>query len=344
MRRVLLAGLLVAIAIGVGAAWISQQWTAPGPLPAAEAIVVPHGGLADVAAALEQHGAIRSPLVFRAIAVATAEQGPLHAGELPFPAAASLRDVLSVLRTARPVQHHLTIPEGLTAAQVAELVDAAPALTGDAPVPAEGAILPETYDYELGSTREQLLERARVAMGRALDKAWNDRAPGLPLVSKQEVLVLASMIERETAKPEERALVAAVFLNRLRLGMRLQSDPTVIYAVSGGLGVLDHPIGRAELDHDDPYNTYHIPGLPPGPICMPGMASLRAATQPAASDVLYFVADGSGGHAFARSEEDHQQNVARWRSLEHRGTAGPGGSLGAASGTAPATALGKDQP
>ena len=303
MRRVLLGLLVLAVAAGAGAAWLRQQWIAPGLLPAAEAIVVPHGGMADVAAALGQHGAIRSQLLFRAMAVATAGRRPAP----PPP--------------PRPVQHHLTIPEGLTAAQVAELVDAAPALTGDAPVPAEGAILPETYDYELATTREQLLERARVAMSRALDKAWDERAPGLPLVSKQEVLVLASMIERETAKPEERPLVAAVFLNRLRLGMRLQSDPTVIYTASGGLGVLDHSISRADLDHDDPYNTYRIAGLPPGPICMPGLASLRAATHPAASEALYFVADGSGGHAFARSEADHQQNVARWRSLEHHATA-----------------------
>ncbi len=308
--------------------WLRQQWTAPGPLPAAEAIVVPRGGLGDVAAALAQHGAIRSKLLFRAVALATTERGPLHAGELAFPAAASLRDVLAVLRTARPVEHHLTIPEGLTAAQVAELVDAAPALTGDAPVPPEGGILPETYDYGLGTTRERLMDRARLAMDRALDKAWAERAPGLPLANKQEALVLASMIERETAKPEERPLVAAVFLNRLRLGMRLQSDPTVIYAASGGLGVLDHPISRAELDHDDPYNTYRIPGLPPGPICMPGLASLRAATQPAASDALYFVADGSGGHAFAHSVDDHERNVAHWRGLVHArasgGVAGPG--------------------
>ena len=332
-RRRLLALLAAGLIAGAAAASLWQQWAAPGPLRAAEAIVVPRGGLDDVASALEQGGAIRSRLLFRAFAVATARRGALHAGELAFPAAASLRDVLAILRTARPIQHHLTIPEGLTAAQVATLVDAAPAATGDAPVPAEGAILPQTYNYELGTTREKLLDRARLAMNRALDKAWDERTPGLPLASKGEALVLASMIERETAKPEERPLVAAVFLNRLRLGMRLQSDPTVIYVASGGLGVLNHPIGRAELDHDDPYNTYRIPGLPPNPICMPGLASLRAATEPAASDALYFVADGSGGHAFAHSEDDHQHNVARWRGL-----------LRARASATPAAASGSDQP
>ena len=315
MRRLTLAALLLALAAGAGALWLRQQWTAPGPLPAATAIAVPHGGLAEIAAVLQQHGAIRSTLLFRAAALATTGAGALHAGELAFPAAASLADVLGVLRTARPVQHHLTIPEGLTAAQVAELVDAAPALTGDAPVPQEGSILPETYDYELGTSREKLLDRARLAMDRASAKLWDARSPGLPLATREEALVLASMIERETAKPDERPVVAAVFLNRLRLGMKLQSDPTVIYAASGGLGVLDHPITRSELDHEDAYNTYRIAGLPPSPICMPGLASLRAATQPAASDALYFVADGSGGHAFARSDDDQRRNVARWRDV-----------------------------
>ncbi len=323
MRRLLLASALLVLAASAGSLWLRRQWTAPGPLPAATAIVVPRGGDADVAATLLEHHAIRSALLFRAVALATAERGPLHAGELAFPAAASLRTVLDVLRTARPVQHHLTIPEGLTAAQVAQLMDAAPALAGDAPVPPEGSILPETYDYELGTTREKLLDRARAAMDRMLDKLWAARSPGLPLANKREAVILASMIERETAKPEERPLVAAVFLNRLRLGMRLQSDPTVIYAASGGLGVLDHPITRAELDHDDPYNTYRIPGLPPAPICMPGAASLRAAVEPATSDALYFVADGTGGHAFARTEGDQQRNVAHWRDLVHaRGALG----------------------
>ncbi len=317
MRRLIVGLVVMLLATAAGGAWLRQQWTAPGPLAAPTAIVVPRGGFAEVALALKQHDAIAHPLLFRLVATATAERGPLHAGELAFPAAASLADVLSVLRTARPVQHQLTIPEGLTAAQVAALVDAAPALTGDAPVPQEGSILPETYDYELATSRERLIDRARVAMERALDKVWAARAPGLPLANKQEALILASMIERETAKPEERPMVAAVFLNRLRLGMRLQSDPTVIYAASGGLGTLDHPITRAELDRDNPYNTYRIPGLPPGPICMPGLASLRAATQPAASDALYFVADGSGGHAFAHSGDDHERNVARWHDVLH---------------------------
>ena len=322
MRRVLLAVLVVLLVVAGAGAWLYRQFDAPGPLPASANVVVPHGGLAELAQDLQRQGVVSQPLVFRAFALATVADGPLHAGELAFPAAASVRQVLAVLRTARPVQHRLTIPEGLTAAQVARLVDAADALTGDTPIPAEGSVLPETYSYERGTTREQLMDRARTAMDRALERDWESRTPGVPLANKMEALVLASMVERETAKPEERPLIAAVFLNRLRLGMKLQSDPTVIYGASGGLGVLDHPITRVELDHADAYNTYAIPGLPVAPICMPGQAALRAATQPASSDALFFVASGSGGHLFARTEDDHLRNVAHWREVE-RGRALP---------------------
>ena len=316
MRRLLPALLVILLAAGAAAAWLTTRYAAPGPLPAANAIVVPRGGLADLAADLQRQGVVSHPLAFRVLAVLTAANGPLHAGELMFPAAASLRQVLAVLRTARPVQHRLTIPEGLTAIQVARLVESTEALAGDAPVLAEGSILPETYQYERGATREQVLDRARAAMDKALQRAWDARTPGLALASKAEALILASLVERETARPEERPMVAAVFLNRLRQGMKLQSDPTVVYGASGGLGVLDHPITRAELDRDDPANTYRIAGLPPAPICMPGLAALRAATQPAVTDALYFVADGSGGHAFAGALGEHLRNVARWRDIE----------------------------
>ena len=308
--------LFAVLLLGAAGAWVYAQWDAPGPLPAAAAVMVPRAGLEEVAAELRRDGVIARPLVFRVLALATSANGPLHAGELMFPASASLHQVLTALRTARPVQHRVTIPEGRTAAQVAVIIDSAEALTGDAPVPDEGSIMPETYNYERGTSREQVMDRARSAMERALDAAWAARAPGLPLASKTEALVLASIVEKETARASERPLVAAVFLNRLRQGMRLQSDPTVVYGVCGGLGVLGHPITRSELDHADPYNTYVIAGLPPAPICMPGAAALRAVTQPAASDALFFVADGTGGHAFARTQDDHLRNVARWREIE----------------------------
>jgi UPF0755 protein len=220
-----------------------------------------------------------------------------------------------VLRTARPVQHRLTIPEGLTAAAIALLVERTETLAGDAVVPAEGAVLPDTYLHERGTPRAAVLERATRAMERALAEAWAGRADGLPLANPQEMLVLASIVERETGRSDERARVAQVFINRLRRGMRLQSDPTVVYAASGGAGVLDRPISRADLDAQHPYNTYRIPALPPGPIASPGVASLQAVARPAAGDELFFVADGTGGHAFARTLEEHNRNVARWRAL-----------------------------
>ena len=316
MRWIALAVVIVVATTGAAGGWLYVQLDAPGPLPAATAAIVPHGGLEEIASALEREGVVTQPQVFRILATATMDAGPLHAGELPFPAAASLRQVLAVLRTARPVQHRLTIPEGRTAAQVAVLIEGADALSGAGPVPAEGSIMPDTYNYERGTTREQLIDRAHSAMEHALDAVWTARAPGLPLTSKLEVLVLASIVEKETAKPSERPLIAAVFLNRLRQGMKLQSDPTVVYGASGGLGTLAHPITRAELDHADPYNTYVIAGLPPGPICMPGAAALHAATQPASTDALFFVADGTGGHAFARTQQEHLRNVAHWREIE----------------------------
>ena len=288
---------------------------APGPLDETRAVVIPRGGPTRLGEVLAEAGAIHHPVILRLAAWATGSEGPLRAGEFLFPAAGSLRDVLDILRTARPVQHRLTIPEGLTAAAIAVLLERAETLAGDAVVPAEGSVLPDTYQFERGTPRAAVLERASRAMERALAEAWAGRADGLPLATPQDMLTLASIVERETGKSEERARVARVFINRLKRGMRLQSDPTVVYAASGGAGVLDRPISRADLDANHPYNTYRIAGLPPGPIASPGAASLAAVAHPARGDELYFVADGSGGHAFARTLEEHNRNVARWRAL-----------------------------
>jgi UPF0755 protein len=297
---------------------------APGPLPEARNVVVPRGGARSLAETLAQSGVIESPTDFLIAVWATRGEGPLRAAEFAFPEHASLRDVLTILRTAKPLQHHLVIPEGLTAKQIAALLARAEALTGPAEIPAEGTVLPETYAYEFGASRAAILDRARAAMDRALTQAWAERAPGLPLASPRDALILASIVERETARPEERPRVAAVYLNRLRLGMKLQADPTVAYGASGGTGTSDHPLTRADLDRNDPYNTYRIRGLPPGPIGSPGIATIQAVTQPLRSDELYFVADGSGGHVFARTLEEHQRNVARWRGLNPPGAAPPG--------------------
>jgi UPF0755 protein len=291
---------------------VRQVYDGPGPLTEARDVVVPHGGLAQVAAALRQSGVIWHIWSFEAAALLTGN-GTVHAAELHFPAFANLRTVLAILRTGQPAEHRLVIPEGLTARQIADLLTGTEALTGDMPALAEGAMLPSTYQFLRGATRASIVQRASAEMARDLAQIWTARAPALPLANPQEALILASIVERETARPEERPRVAAVFLNRLRLGMRLQSDPTVIYAASNGAGTLDRKLTRADLEQDSPYNTYLSHGLPPGPICSPGLAALQAVTHPAESSELYFVADGSGGHAFARTLDAHNQNVARWR-------------------------------
>jgi UPF0755 protein len=285
----------------------------PGPLDHPEAVVVPHGDTAEVGKTLRSAAVIDSLWLFRFAAWLTRSEGKLHAAELAFPAHASVHQVLAVLRTAKPVEHRLTIPEGLTAVQIAALVQHAEAATGTVTPPPEGSVLPQTYRYEYGTPRGALLARGEAAMDQALATAWTARAPDLPLANAQDALTLASIVERETALPEERPHVASVYLNRLRLGMRLDADPTVAYAASGGEGVLDHKLTRGELQRDDPFNTYRRAGLPPTPIDSPGMASILAVLHPAASDDLYFVADGGGGHVFARTLDAQDRNVARAR-------------------------------
>ncbi|MDQ1080444.1 endolytic transglycosylase MltG [Pseudoroseomonas cervicalis] len=318
MRKLLLALLALLILAGAGGAWWArEQYLAPGPLAQPTPIVIARGGTEQIARTLAERGVLAEPRAFPAAVWLTREEGPLRAGEYLFPAHASLRDVLTVLRTARPVQRRLTIPEGLTAKQMAVLIGQAEGLTGDTPPFGEGELLPETYAYQWGDSRAAIVRRAGTAMREALERLWKERAEGLPLASAREALVLASIVERETGQPEERAHVAGVFINRLKRGMMLQSDPTVAYAAADG-GVLERPISRADLDRDHPFNTYRIRGLPPGPIASPGLDSLRATLQPMATEDLYFVADGSGGHAFARTLEEHNRNVARWRAIERQ--------------------------
>jgi len=321
LRLTLLAlALAVLLAGGLGASLAWRAYTRPGPLADPVQVVIPRGGTERIAGALADARVISDPRAFALAAWLTRGEGPLRAAEFAFPAGVPLAEVLRILREARPVQRRLTIPEGLTAHQLRTLLERTEGLTGDIPPIAEGEFLPETYAFEWGETRAALLRRADAAMDRALAEAWAARAPDLPLASAREALVLASIVERETGKPEERGQVAGVFVNRLRRGMPLQSDPTVAYAATGG-APMDRPISRADLDRDHPFNTYRIRGLPPGPIASPGRAALAAATRPEATDYLFFVADGTGGHAFARTLEDHNRNVARWREFERqRGT------------------------
>lgn len=305
---------------GLGAGLLRFLATRPGPLPATSDIVVPHGGSGDIARRLQAAHVLADGAVPRLLFVALAhlaDRGArLHAAEFAFPAHVSIADALRILRHARPVQHLLTIPEGLTAAQIAELVSRAPILQGGFDLPHEGTLLPETYAFERGATRAALIERMQAAMQHTLVTVWAGRDPSVPLSDPGQLLILASIVERETGLPTERSLVAEVFENRLRNGMKLQSDPTVAYGASGGLGALPRPLTRSDLVQPSPYNTYVIPGLPPGPICAPGLASLNAVAHPAQGALLYFVANGTGGHSFASTLPAHLANVAQFRALE----------------------------
>ncbi|UFN47281.1 endolytic transglycosylase MltG [Roseomonas sp. OT10] len=311
-RFLLILVLVAALGAGGAAWWGWRSYQAPGPLASPTAVVVPRGGTAAIAEALQDRAVIADPRAFSLAAWLTRQDGPLRAGEFLFPANSSLREVLAVLRTARPVQRRLTIPEGLTAREIAALVGRAEGLTGDTPPLDEAEILPDTYAYQWGDARAPLLRRAGQAMERFLAEAWEKREAGLPLASPREALILASIVERETGRADERARVAGVFINRLRRGMPLQSDPTVAYAAADG-GPLDRPLTRADLDRDHPFNTYRVRGLPPAPIAAPGREAVLAVLNPDRTEELYFVADGSGGHAFARTLEEHNRNVARWR-------------------------------
>ena len=311
MWFVILGGATVA-----GGVWLRAQWDKPGPLVQVKAVMVPRGGTTAAAGALKSAGVIESAPAFEALSWLTIFDGSIRAAEFSFPPKATIGQVLTILRTAKPVEHRITIVEGLTARQIAALATAAEAASGPVEVPAEGAVLPQTYAFDRGMAREAILGRAKAAMEKELATVWAARAPNLPLTSPRDLLIVASIVERETARDQERPHVAAVYLNRLRLGMKLQADPTVAYGASGGSGVLDHKLSRADLERDDPYNTYRRAGLPPGPICSPGVASLRAVSRPMTSDDLFFVADGTGGHAFAKTVEAHNRNVARWRGLQ----------------------------
>lgn len=325
MRRwtIILGILLLLLAGGTYAAtvWWQAALTGPGPLPASKAVVVPRGSTETLAQALVDEGVIDRPLVFQAAAWLSQDPRPLRAAEFAFPAHVSLEQVLTILRSAKPLEHRVTIAEGLTMQQIRAVLTKAEALSGPVPTFPEGSVLPETYAYERGTAPASVIARARVAMEKTLAAAWANRAANLPLGSVREALVLASIIERETAKPAERPHVAAVYLNRLRIGMKLQADPTVVYAASGGLGVLDHGLTKAELAKDDPYNTYRYAGLPPGPICSPSASSIEAALHPLQSDDLYFVADGTGGHIFSRTLDTHEAAV-RQRGLMPQGPRG----------------------
>lgn len=315
--RFLMWGLTaLAVAGAVSGAWLYAQFTGPGPLPVATAIVIPSGtGLEGIAHALTRSGALRHDFVFVAGVKISGEARNLKAGEYLIPETASPRQIMDIMISGKTVVRRLTIPEGLTVAEVKQRLELTEGLTGDEGNPAEGSLLPETYHFSYGDTRRDLIHRMQEAMTETVRRLWEMRAPDLPFKTPEEAVILASIVERETGLPQERGLVAGVFINRLRKGMRLQSDPTVAYGIAPD--GLDRALTRADLKSPTPYNTYVIRGLPPTPIANPGVDAIRAVLQPQETDYLYFVADGSGGHAFARTLEEHNRNVRKWRRIKN---------------------------
>jgi UPF0755 protein len=313
-RVVVFAAIATLVALWVG--WI---YAGPGPrTPGDEPIdiVLPPGAhLPAIASMLASAHAIGSAPVFIAAAELTGAAPRLQAGEYAFASRTPMWRVLAAIRDGAVVRRFVTVPEGAAAKAVVDILDRADALTGDTPTPPEGAVLPETYEIRRGETRAAVVTRMMAARDRLLMQLWRDRSPGLPYSDPEQAVTLASIVEKETAKPEERPRIAGLFINRLRVGMRLESDPTVIYGLTGG-AALGHGLRLSELTRPTPYNTYAVAGLPPTPIANPGRASLAAALRPASTDDLYFVADGTGGHVFSSTLEAHLKNVSRWRAIE----------------------------
>lgn len=319
--------LLVVISAVVGGALFigKQRFEAPGPLAEDKVVNIPRGaGIKDIADVLQREGVIDQPIVFMGGVIVLKAHGDLKFGEYQFTKNASLADVVKTIIENKVVQHAITIPEGLTSEQIVARLLENDALAGQIKeIPREGTLLPETYKFTRGMARDQIIQRMQQGHQRALAEAWERRLPDIPIKSPEQLVIMASIVEKETGRPDERTRVAAVFMNRLKLKMRLQSDPTIIYGLTGGKGALGRPIMKSEIEQHTAYNTYVIDGLPPGPIANPGRASLEAAAHPARTKELYFVADGNGGHVFSESYDAHLKNVARLRALERGETPPP---------------------
>lgn len=312
----LAATFLCLFVIGLGI-WMLHTHTTPGPLATEQLIYFPPGsGSRRVIAKLDDAGVLPHPRLFQIIEYLQGHTAHYRAGEYRFPPHVSPEAVSRILRSGKTVQRRVVLIEGQTVAAFRAAAETLPGLIGDWPVNIpEGSILPDTWFYQWGDSRADLVRRMQTAMQAELNRLWQERTPDLPLKTPDEALILASIVEKETGRPDEHGPVASVFLNRLRAGIPLQSDPTVIYALTDGKGVLDRRLLRADWGLDHPFNTYQIPGLPPAPIANPGRAALRAVLQPPQTDFLFFVADGKGGHVFAKTLAEHNKNVAALQKL-----------------------------
>jgi UPF0755 protein len=333
--------LVIMLAVAGVGALLYHQFERPGPLSVSRVVAIPKGeGRIEIATRLEDEGVISNRWTFIASYLLQnafgTKRADLKAGEYEFRKHASMADVLEILTQGRALLTKLTIPEGLTSLQIVERLRGEPELTGEiTEVPPEGSLLPDTYPYSKGIDRKELLERMQVEMQRFLAGAWEKRQPDLPIKTPEEAVVFASVVEKETGRADERNRVAGVFVNRMRKGMKLQSDPTVIYGIAGGQGTLGRPLTRADLDQKTMHNTYQIDGLPPTPICNPGRSAIEATLNPATTTDLFFVADGSGGHVFSETLKGHNAAVSNWRKIERKMRAKKEAEAKAAAATLP---------
>lgn len=297
-----------------------KSFQEPGPLVANSNFIVRNGaGLNEIAASLERNDIITDSRVFRVLTRIYLDGETLKAGEYEIKAGASMHDIMDLLHSGKSILYSVSVPEGLTVKQIFKRLADDPVLEGDLPgdLPAEGSLMPDTYKFSRGTKRADILQQMLAAQQALIDQIWEKRDADLPIATREEFVTLASIVEKETGRADERPRVASVFLNRLEKGMRLQSDPTIVYGIFGGDGKpSERPIYQSDLEKRTPYNTYVINGLPPTPIANPGRAALEAVASPSRTADLYFVADGTGGHAFAETLDEHNQNVRRWRKIE----------------------------
>ena len=300
----------------------NKRFQEDGPLEAPRSIMVKDGNsLSTISSQLQARGIIDSDLIFRLGVRAYQAQSQMQAGEYAFKPGMSMFSVMETLRAGKGIVHKVSIPEGLTSFQIMQRIRQNEVLRGEMPdvIPAEGSLMPDTYPFQRGLTRKELINEMIRAQKNFLEKIWQRRVPGLPISTPEEMVILASIVEKETGKADERPHVASVFVNRLNQGIKLQSDPTIIYGLFGGEGKpKGRPIFQSDITKVTDYNTYVIPGLPPAPISNPGRASLEAVANPSNTQDLFFVADGTGGHVFAATLAEHNANVVRWRAIEKR--------------------------